>query len=376
MASQPPQPDGKTFAAAVLTVAAVYVYFLIFAQFGFLQALRTVLVGRGEMVRPVMAAMGAAGIAGSIIAACGFGPGGPRRWLMGGFTCCALGVAFSLGARGAAGFFTAAALTGLGAGLTTVTLAGMLRPAVGGEKLGLIIGLGTGVAYGFCNLPGIFDADADTQAGLALGAVALGAVGGVRLPARFPPGRLRVADYSRAGIARWVTIFLALVGLDSALFYFIQHHAPLRQQLWGSSGILVNAGMHLVAATFAGWALDRSRLGSVVLVGGSAVVSAAFWIATGRTENGVVGLVYIAGVSAYSTALVFYPAQGGRPALAAWVYAIAGWVGTAVGIGLAEARDQWSILPAAVAMVMLAIGFGGRHLASRRGRTMKENSGP
>ena len=38
MAPQPQRPDGKTFLAAVTTVAAVYVYFLIFAQFGFLRA--------------------------------------------------------------------------------------------------------------------------------------------------------------------------------------------------------------------------------------------------------------------------------------------------------------------------------------------------
>src|SRR3954469_2339690 len=100
MASQPPQPDGKTFTAAVLTVAAVYIYFLIFAQFGFLQAVRDALGGTVDEVRPLMATMGLAGIVGSIIAATVAAGARRRGWLVGGFGCCALGAASSLGARG------------------------------------------------------------------------------------------------------------------------------------------------------------------------------------------------------------------------------------------------------------------------------------
>ncbi len=375
MAPPTHQPDRKTLLAAVLTVAAVYAYFLIFAQFGFLHAVQDVLGDSREMVRPLMASMGAAGIAGSILAAGGLGPLAGRRWLGIGLACCALAVGCALAARGAAGFLVAAALTGLGAGLATVTLAGLLYPAVGGRNLGLIIGAGTGLAYGFCNLPGIFGASARLQAMIALGAVALGAVGALGLRPQFRPKPLPAVDYSAAGVARWIAIFLALVGLDSALFYFIQHDAPLRQALWGGNiQPWLNAGTHFGAAALAGWALDRRRLGPVALAGGAAVVAAAVWFATTRQGNAVAGLGYIAGVSAYSTALVFYPAQCARPALAAWVYAIAGWIGSALGIGFAETRNEWSLLPAAGAAAVLGISFIWRHFASRHPVKMNENS--
>src|SRR3954468_17721036 len=129
MAPQTPQPDGKTFTAAVLTVASVYVYFLIFAQFGFLKGVRDVFGEHGEMVRPLMAMMGLAGIVGSVIAARAFAVASSRSCLAGGFACCGLAAVCAIAAHSASGFAVAAVLTGLGAGLTTVTLAGILRPA-------------------------------------------------------------------------------------------------------------------------------------------------------------------------------------------------------------------------------------------------------
>lgn len=55
-------------------------------------------------------------------------------------------------------------------------------------------------------------------------------------------------------------------------------------------------------------------------------------------------------------ALVFYPARSGRPGLAALVYAVAGWGGSGLGIGLAEGREE---LPAALIIVAgMVILFG------------------
>jgi hypothetical protein len=375
MALQPSQPDGKTFTAAVLTVAAVYIYFLIFAQFGFLQAVRDAFGGTGEQVRPLMATMGLAGIVGSILAARGATNAGARRWLLGGFGCCALAAACSLGARGSEGFFTAAVFTGLGTGVTTVTLAGILRPAVGGKKLGMVIGWGTGLAYGICNLPGVFAAEARAQAILALGTTMLGAIAGLMLLGRSAPESAPDGEYSRIEVVRWIAIFLLLVSVDSALFYFIQHQDALRAAMWsGPTEGFLNAGAHLVAAIAAGWALDRRGLGMVVVIGAVAIVGPALWFATGHPGNVCVGLAYMAGVSVYSTALVFYPARSGRPALAAWIYAIAGWTGSALGIGLAESRGRLSPVVVAGAGILLAICFAWRYFASRHRRTMNENS--
>ncbi len=364
-----PRLDAKTLSAAVVTVAATYIYFLIFAQFGFLQSAQAAL-GRGQdTVHPLMGAMGLAGIAASAGAAFRFELATARWRLTWGFAGCACAATGALLAKSQAGFLAVAAFTGFGAGFTTVTLAAMLRAAVGLRQLGIILGLGTGLAYAFCNLPGIFAADPRLQAALAAGAAVVGIVAGWNLPPRFPAGPETTGDYSRAGAGRWVAIFLALVCLDSALFYFIQHEPTLREDLWtGANRELVNAGTHLLGATLAGWALDRGRLGTAVALAGLTIVSAAIWLTTGHAGDEGVGRAYMAGVSAYSTAIVFYPAQSGRAGLAALVYAVAGWGGSALGIGLAENGGRLSPALAGVAAAVLAISFTGRHFASRQPR--------
>ena len=81
-----------------------------------------------------------------------------------------------------------------------------------------------------------------------------------------------------------------------------------------------------------------------MLVIGSALIF------SGREAGGA--LPYAAGVSIYSTVLVFYPARVGVVGLAALVYAVAGWVGSALGIGVAEQFGWfpvwWLLLPGAV----------------------------
>ncbi len=83
MAPQIYRPGGKTILAAVTTVAAVYVYFLLFAQFGFLKAIQAALGENVGAVRPLMAVMGLAGVSGSVVAARGFAEHRSRRWLSG-----------------------------------------------------------------------------------------------------------------------------------------------------------------------------------------------------------------------------------------------------------------------------------------------------
>jgi len=56
----------------------------------------------------------------------------------------------------------------------------------------------------------------------------------------------------------------------------------------------------------------------------------------GRGLGSPGALLYAAAVSGYSTLLVYYPARSGRVQWAVLVYAVAGWIGSALGIGLAE----------------------------------------
>lgn len=375
MAPSTYRPDGKTLLAAVTTVAAVYVYFLIFAQFGFLKAVLATLGEDVRVIRPVMAVMGFAGIAGSV-AAWVFGRPAGRRQLMTGLVICAVAAAWTPAAKSAGAFYAVALLTGLGTGLVTVTLAVLLRPAAGDGRLGLLIGLGTGLAYAFCNLPVVFEASAAAQARLALLAVAAGMLGGSALGPRVAAEPRREGDYSRAGVASWVMVFLVLVGLDSAAFFIIQHTPALKESMWsGGNRLWLNAGVHLGAAVLAGWAFDRRRLGWAAGLGAAALLLACLMISGLLPGLVAAGFFYVAGVSVYSAALVFYPASGGRVGLAALVYAVAGWAGSGLGIGLAEGRGYLPPAVPAVAAAVLAIALLGRRLTSRPGRTMNENNG-
>ncbi|MBI2813792.1 MAG: hypothetical protein HYX71_05875 [Opitutae bacterium] len=357
-AQQVPGPGGKTNLNAVITVAAVYLFFLIFAQFGFLKAVQAALGEGIEVIRPILAVMGLAGVAGSVLAARICSERNGARQIMAGFGVCVVAAAGSLGADNLVWFQVVAALTGLGVGLTTVALAGLLRRAVGDAQLGRIIGVGTGLAYAFCNLPGIFDADATTQALIGMLAGVAGWAGCRGLTPRFSPEPRTGGEYARAGVAAWVLVLAALVGLDSAAFYHIQHNADLIAATWaGPVRLTLNAGVHLGAALLAGWALDRGWLGRTTGLGAAALLLACGLINGWPPTRAWAGLLYVAGVSVYSVALVCYPARSGRPGLAALIYAVAGWGGSALGIGLAEGQQELSPVLIGSAGTIVLVGF-------------------
>lgn len=375
MTPQTQSPGGKTFLAAVVTVTATYLYFLIFAQFGFLRALTATLGNSAETVRPIMAIMGAAGMVGSLLAGRGFMTRSSRTWLAAGFGGCALAAAGSFFAQTMSGFGCVALLTGLGTGVTTVALAGLLRSATGDRRLGLVIGLGTGLAYGIGNIPGIFEAKPALQAGLAILASIAGGIAGIALRPRFPADLPTTGDYSKVGVVAWVVIFLALVCFDSALFAFIQGTAELRQMLWlESDRPWWIAGLHLVAAVAAGALLDGGWLGRIMTFAGVALLGAGLWLLDRRAGASLAGFIYVASVSFYSTTLVFYPVRSARPALAALLYAVAGWGGSAVGIAFAEDRMGLPVMLTASCASLLLLGLVARYFAWRQRRAINENS--
>jgi len=321
-----PRPHPWVVAAAI---AATYAFFLIFAEFALLELVGTA----GGAVRPVMAVLAAGGLAGSFAAAAGFAPGRAGRALAAGFVLCASGAGLAL-IVSHPGLFVAAALAGLGLGGLTVTLASSLRGLLGPMRLGLWIGVGTGAAYAFCNLPWIFAASSRRQT-LVAAAVALA---GAALSGRWridpvppDPG----SEHNGRGRVTWIVWLLTLVWLDSAAFFVIQHTPGLRAATWGGSWLLAgNAVMHLAAALAAGIAVDRGRSAGVALAAFALLVSACALLAANVTTG--VAIAYTAAVSLYSTLLVHYPAQGARPGLAATVFAVAGWGGSGLGIGMAQ----------------------------------------
>jgi cytochrome c oxidase cbb3-type subunit 2 len=150
------------------------------------------------------------------------------------------------------------------------------------------------------------------------------------------------SDYLPPRIARWTLALLALVAFDSAVFYHIQHTPSLKESTWsGSAQLFVNASSHLLAGLFAGMALDRSWASAATRVAVALLVVATMLILSGQGSGGTV--LYTAGVSIYSAVLVYYPARSGRLGLAAWIYAAAGWAGSALGIGAVE---QMGSIPA------------------------------
>jgi hypothetical protein len=158
------EPPGRSMVVATVTVAATYAYFLIFAQFGFLKAVAAAGPTGDSLLRAIMGVMGVSGITGGLVMARIFHERRCRGQLMAGFVIAGAAAGLTWVARTPALFLLCAALTGTGTGMVTVGLAGMLRREVGGGRLGLCLGTGTGVAYAICNLPFIFNGDVHAQA--------------------------------------------------------------------------------------------------------------------------------------------------------------------------------------------------------------------
>lgn len=337
-------------------VAATYAYFLIFAEFAFIELARPT-TGDGSGLRGVMAALGAGGAMGGVAAAALHRAHRAGRGLAAWLAGCALAALSALAAprAGVAGFAVAGLLVGLALGGATVWLASSLRAMVGGRRLGLVTGLGTGAAYALCNLPVVFTAYPATQTGLAAAGAAAGAWLAWRTPAEADESDTRATVPVAKTVAPWVAVFLALVWMDSAAFYIIQHAEALKAATWaGGATLLANAAVHLGAAVLAGLLLDRGRAGLVALVAGLGLAAACRWIL-----NTGAGFAYMAGVSFYSAALVYVPARLARPATAAAIFALSGWGGSALGIGMAQ--DLGSVPawfgPAALALVSAGLWF-------------------
>ncbi len=359
------RPSWRVRVAATGAVAATYVYFLIFAQFGLLKMLQAS-PDAALLLKPIMGAMAAGGVAGSVATAWWYTDARARAILSGALVLAGAGAGLALGTSSPAGFFAVAALTGLGAGGATVTLGATLRRAVGSERLGRCVGVGTGIAYGFCNLPFAWTADWRAQTVMGGGAALLGLAAAQSMSLHGPPDKELTRDYEPRGIALWVAIFLALVWFDSAAFYVMQHTPAVVDATWnGSAQLYANAAVHFAAAVLAGYLMDRDWLGRTVLVATAMLLLAGWLILRNGHPMATGALIYVGAVSFYSTALVFYPARSARAEVAAMVYAMAGWGGSALGISLVDGMPTvpgffWIVAGGVVTAALLARARVGR----------------
>lgn len=353
--------DARTGAAAALAVAGVYGFFLLFAQFSFLGLMR-LSVPDGWMLKATLAAMAFAGMASGFLAAARWDPRRSFTVAMGG--CVPVALAAIVASSSPAFLVLAVALGGC-LGAATVALAERLRRTLDRRSGCGWIGLGTGLAYAGCNLPPVFAASPERQAGWSAAAALAAVIGGLLLPRGSWPGTQGVRVPWRM-----ILVFGALVWMDSAAFYVIQHESAMKGGTWGDSHLWRNAMIHLVAALLAGAWLSKGSPRVLAIVAWGLLALAAWWVNDPAMRHGA-GWLYPAAVSLYSTALVSWPAllaedavgtPSHRPAMwrAAWLFGIAGWLASGCGIVAAGSLQRVPGTFLLIAGAVVVAGCWGR----------------
>ncbi len=340
----------------VVLVAVTYVYFLIFAQFAFLTRLALLNLAATNL-KIVMAAMAAGGILLSLLAPRLSFASSPVLRLRIAFTACGAAALLSLLPLSLVAAVAVAFLIGAGLGLLTVTLVTHLAAWTGPRNAFLKVGLGTGIGYFLCNVPVFFTASPQVQSVVAALLCVVGVCVTLKPPSEFqpnPPSQSLSFSFLRALVS-----FAALVWLDSAAFFIIQHTASLKAITWmGSAHLWTNACLHLATAIAAALLLQRRRV-DIVLSGAVLALAFACLLLPNPSLTLSASLFYPIGVSLYSVALVAFPsfltsasssAERGRQA--GWIYAIAGWVASALGIGMGQNLGH---VPAAFVVVSGAV---------------------
>jgi len=339
-------------------VAVTYAYFLIFAQFAYLRRLAELGIG-GAGVKMAMAAMALGGILLSLLAPRVRFKSCATTRLRVAFTGCAAAAFLAIMPLGAAGNAAEAFLAGAALGLLTVTLTTHLRRFTGEVQPVLMVGAGTGAGYFACNIPQLFTAPAATQCVVA-GLLCLAGIGITFIRGETPVEVQQPGQRPSASIPLAVISFTALVWLDSAAFFIIQNTPSLQAATWQGASRLWSIGtLHLCAALFAAWLLLRRGL-TAVFVAAFLTLGSACLLLRDANRAHLASVLYPVGVSLYSVALVAFPsliaaaasaAERGR--IAGWVYAIAGWAGSAMGVGMGQNLGR--IPPAFVVVAGAAI---------------------
>jgi cytochrome c oxidase cbb3-type subunit 2 len=358
----------------VALIATTYIYFLIFAQFAFLKRL-AILGIYGTPLKAVMAAMAIGGILLSLLAPRVKTLSSPNTRIRFGLVACGAAAFSTLISLNAITASLIAFLVGSALGLLTVTLVANLRQWMGDHYALIKVGLGTGIGYSVCNIPSLFAASPQTQS-IAAGSLCLIAA---CLPLGSASGhqnQIAVKLQARISFPCIVACFTALVWLDSAAFFIIQNTPALKAGTWqGSAHLWTNATIHLTAA-LASAIILRARGIFTVLFAAFIALGAACLLLIAPNRALLASLFYPIGVSFYSVALVAYPSllapintpeQRGRQA--GWIYAIAGWSGSALGIGMAQNLGQ--VPPVFVVTAGAVILLSGLHkLVVRRKREL------
>lgn len=350
-------------------IAITYIYFLIFAQFGFLKRLGE-LGSAGEQLKAIMGAMAAGGILASLLAPRIESSNEPARRLQFAFAGCAAGAAFTLLPLNLAGALAVSFLIGASLGVLTVTLVTHLKLWLGEQQPLLKVGAGVGLAYFICNYPALFQA---SPAAMAMVSAALCLVGMVIAAFTTNESETTVPGGKSTSFLLALACFTTLVWLDSAAFFIIQNTPALKAGTWeGGRRLWQNGGVHLVTALVSALLLQRRGLSFTMAVA-FAFLGGACLLLADPSRAALASVAYPIGVSLYSVALVAYPAflanqvsTQERARLAGWLYAVAGWMGSGLGIGMGENLrhiPMWFVLAAGM---LLFATMAGSFLRTRR----------
>ena len=326
-----------------LLIASGYSFFLIYAQFGFIDLIHQ-RGFRGASAQTLMGIMALAGIATSFMMAFAqnkFVHGLRLGLLLGG-----LATALSLWSKSFPLLLACALVLGMGVAMSTVALASQLNRWVQPQRLGREAGWGTGLAYVFCNIPVVFNAPPVSK---GLIAIALALVF-LALTRKLCHRQISIQRNDAVEPTRGTTnamalllVITVLVWMDSSMFYLIQHTPELKAKSWGDSlQLFCQGGFHFAGALLAGIMLDRGawRWTGLITWGLFFLGFTLLQVAPGAHLFHA-GL-YAIGISLYSTHLVALPGyrhgllwQGHEGLKAGILYGLAGWLGSTLGIGMA-----------------------------------------
>jgi MFS family permease len=332
-----------------LAIVATYVFFLIYAQFAFLE-LGKAATSDPDVLNYLLLPMGLGGAVVSLILAFRLQNFSNKKLLQIGFLGCGVTALLSVLSTNLIFLSTLSLFIGIFLALVTVTLAAGLRELLPTKNFGLQVGLGTGLAYFICNVPFVFESNPQTQAIIAGAFCFLGAYLFREktfktdcVPEDFSFSALRREDFFSYGFYLILISFLALVWLDSSAFYVIQQTTGLKTATWGSSHLWTNAFFHLFFAALTGILLDRNFFKSLLFLAFIFLATGVLSLNDSYLANHFSALFYVSGVSIYSTLLVAFPSLyreehgiSSRRFRAGLVYAVAGWIGSAMGIGMAQ----------------------------------------
>lgn len=343
-----------------MLLATTWFYFLVFAQFALLHKVEAFC--EPLELKWMLGGMTLFGVAGALLAGARCQSRHLPLW-MGGSQVLAVVAAVLAGfARNSAALWVPSILTGLSLGVLTVAVVAWLAQQRLGAQTALIVGAGTGLAYLAANVPFVFQSDPQVQSFLAALVCGLGgcALMGTSI------GEPRSLGEKCPNVGNWgplalaIAVFGGLVWVDSGAFAWMQSVQSFHDAGWAEDAGLWSIGaVHFLAALGTGYLLSRGAsvwiaclVALAALLLGYLMIVVAGW--------GLPGVwVYMTGVSIYSTALVAYPFLTGGPeraaSTAAWLFALSGWMASALGIGMVEDLGKMPVL--CWILVAMVIGF-------------------